>query len=227
MQPIHNQMMLCRHNSFGQGRMQSVGVQSVVDTFERRVIGHQGQLPQIVRAARSVDAPYGKSAGRKPQAAIYFTGLVPSAIENPASDLRTTFDAILNAGIEPGHVVFEIEEEDLARDPAHSEAIRRYLRLKGFAFAVANAGVSAGGFSLQAVRDSSPDYIKLDKRLVRNLHQLSCAPIIRKLVQLGEVSGACVVAEGVDRLGMLEDLWLLGVRFMQGRLFGQRELLPM
>ena len=47
-----------------------------------------------------------------------------------------------------------------------------------------------------------------------------CAPAIGKLVQIAEKSGAHVVAEGVDRVRMVENLWLLGVRFMQGHLFG-------
>jgi EAL domain-containing protein (putative c-di-GMP-specific phosphodiesterase class I) len=199
--------MLCQHNTFGQTKGQTI-----VDTFERRVIGHHCQLQQVL------------GAGGHAQGGIYFVGLVPSLVEDPETDMRLVFDAISEAGIAPGNVAFEVEEADLARDPERSERIRRYLRLKGFAFALCNAGVSAGGFSFQAVRDFAPDYIKLDKRLVRNLHQPLCAPIISKLVQLGESSGACVVAEGVDRLGMLEDLWLLGVRFMQGRLFSQEEL---
>ena len=191
---------------------QTIVGQTIVDTFERHVIGHHCQLQQVL------------GPGEHAHAGIYFVGLVPSLVDDPETDMLPMFDAIAEAGIAPGNVAFEVEEADLARDPERSERLRQYLRVKGFAFALGNAGLSAGGYSFQAVLDYNPDYIKLDRRLVQHLHEPRCAPIISKLVQLGENSGACVVAEGVDRLGMLEDLWLLGVRFMQGRLFGQGEL---
>jgi EAL domain-containing protein (putative c-di-GMP-specific phosphodiesterase class I) len=38
---------------------------------------------------------------------------------------------------------------------------------------------------------------------------------------MAEKSGARVIAEGVDRVRMLENLWLLGIRLMQGHLFGE------
>jgi EAL domain-containing protein (putative c-di-GMP-specific phosphodiesterase class I) len=151
---------------------------------------------------------------------LYFLNLAASSIDDPALDMSSTIEAVLNSGMKPGNFVFEMAESEVAGNPAHSHRIREYLRRRGFGFALSRAGVGAGACSFQAACDFTPDYINLDRRLIRDFDQPVCAPAIGKLVQIAEKSGARVVAQGVDRGRMLENLWLLGVRFMQGHLFG-------
>jgi len=143
---------------------------------------------------------------------MYFFNLVPASIEDPDLDMRSSIRAIFDSGIKPRNVVFAVSESDLMRDLVHSHFIREYLRSNGLGFALRSAGVR----SIQAVGDFEPDYINLD--------QSASAPAIGKLVGMAEKSGARVVAEGVDSLRMVENLWLLGVRFMQGHLFGEPAL---
>jgi EAL domain-containing protein (putative c-di-GMP-specific phosphodiesterase class I) len=121
----------------------------------------------------------------------------------------------------PGNVVFEVVESDLARDPADTHRIREYLRRNGLGFAVSRAGVGAGADSFEAVCNCGPDYINLDGRLIGDIDQPACAPMIGKLVTMAEKSGARVVAQGVDCFRILENLLLSGVQLMQGRLFGE------
>jgi|SRR5580658_7863024 EAL domain-containing protein (putative c-di-GMP-specific phosphodiesterase class I) len=189
--------------------------QAIVDTFEHRILAHKcllrlnGELVDAIQAAAR-QAPQG----------LYFLNLVPSSIDEPALDLSSTIDAVFDSGMKPGNLVFEMAEADLARDPAHSHRIREYLGRRGFGFAMSRAGVGAGAESFHAACDFEPDYINLDRRLIHNFDRPVCAPAISKLVQIAEKSGARVVAEGVDRSRMVENLWLLGVRLMQGHLFG-------
>jgi EAL domain-containing protein (putative c-di-GMP-specific phosphodiesterase class I) len=88
-------------------------------------------------------------------------------------------------------------------------------------------GVSAGASSLAVVQDLRPEYIKLDERLIQNIHQPMCASMIGKLVELADQLGLRVIADGVTRQRVVEDLWLLGVQFMQGTLFGGPASLPL
>ena len=150
------------------------------------------------------------SAARQGRQGLYFFNLKPSSIADPEWDLRSAMDATIESGMQPWNVVFEMLEADLARDPAYSHRLREYLRSSGFGFAVCAAGM--GG-----VCDFEPDYIKLERRLTQNIES---APIISRLVHIAERSGARVVAEGVDKVRMVENLWLLGVQFMQGHVFG-------
>jgi EAL domain-containing protein (putative c-di-GMP-specific phosphodiesterase class I) len=203
--------------------------QPIVDTFEHRILAHEclvrlsgaqaGFEGETVEAAR-VRSMAIQSAARQTPRGLYFLNLVPSSIDDPALDMSSTIEAIFDYGMKPGNLVFTMTEADLARDPPHSHRIREYLRRRGFGFAISRAGVGPGTDSFQAARDFAPDYISLDRRLIRNFEQPACAPAISKLVQIAEKSGARVVAEGVDRGRMVENLWLLGVRLMQGHLFG-------
>jgi EAL domain len=189
--------------------------QPIVDTFEHRILAHKCLVQPDEEAVKAI-----QSAARQTPRGLYFLNIVPSAIDEPALDMSSTIEAICDCGMKPGNFVFEIVEADLVRDPAHSHRIREFLGRSGIGFALSRAGLGAGADSFQAACDFAPDYISLDRRLIRNFDQPVCAPTISKLVQIAEKSGARVVAEGVDRGRMLENLWLLGVRLMQGHLFG-------
>lgn len=160
-------------------------------------------------------------AARQSREGLYFFDLIPSSIDDPEIDMRSTNLAVFDSGMQPGNVVFGVAEADLARDPVRSKSIRDYLRSNGFGFALMSAGIGAGSHSFQAVADFEPDYINLDQRLVQYFDQPVCAPAISKLVRMAEKSGAHVIAEGVDRVRMVENLWLLGVQLMEGHLFGE------
>jgi EAL domain-containing protein (putative c-di-GMP-specific phosphodiesterase class I) len=216
--------MACQHTLFEPGESQGpllpgyqaemnfpVLFQPIVDTFEHRVLAHQCLIRSNGEPATAIH-----SAARQAPQGLYFLKLLPSFIDDPALDMSSTIAAVYDSGMKPGHLVFEMAGSDLARDPAHSQRIREYLRKRGFGFALSRAGAD----SFQSAGDFAPDYIKLDRRLIQNFDQPVCAPAISKLVQIAEKSGAHVVAEGVDRVRTVENLWLLGVRLMQGHLFG-------
>jgi EAL domain-containing protein (putative c-di-GMP-specific phosphodiesterase class I) len=203
--------MACQHILFepresqGQQSPPEIGApvlfQPIVDTFEHRILAHQcnGELVNAIH-----------SAARQAPRGLYFLNLVPSSID------LSSIDAIFHSGMKPGSFVFEMVDADLARDLAHSHRIREYLRRRGFGFALSRAGAD----SFQSAGEFAPDYINLDRRLIQNFDRPVSAPAISKLVRIAEKSGARVVAEGVDRVRMVENLWLLGVRLMQGHLFG-------
>jgi EAL domain-containing protein (putative c-di-GMP-specific phosphodiesterase class I) len=240
--------MTCQHPLFESGESQAlfqqyhpdtssipIMFQPIVDTFEHLILAHEcitsgyrkepGAASDAIEAARvrsrAIHAAARESPVRGARQGLYFVNLVPSSIDDPALDMSSTMEAILDSGMHAGKIVFEVAESDLARNPAHSHRIREYLGQRGFGFALSNAGVGAGAYSFQAVAEFAPDYINLDRRLAGNFDQPSCAPAISKLVRMAEKSGACVIAKGVDRVRMVENLWLLGVRFMQGHLFGE------
>jgi|HubBroStandDraft_6_1064221.scaffolds.fasta_scaffold271296_2 EAL domain-containing protein (putative c-di-GMP-specific phosphodiesterase class I) len=202
--------------------LEPIWFQPIVDTFEHRIFAYDCVVPYAA-GSDAIDAAI-RSAARQSRQGLYFVNLIPSSIGDPEIDLCPMGEAVFGAGMQPGNVIFEVLESDLARDPVHSHCLRKYLQSNGFGFALGGAGVSAGVCSLQAVSDFSPEYIKLDRRLTRHISQQECAPAIGKLVQMAEKSGARVIAEGVDRVRMVENLWLLGVQFMQGHLFGDPSL---
>ena len=149
------------------------------------------------------------AAALQPGRGPWFINFAPAAIRIPEFCLT---------GMRPRDIVFEAAEADLASDPDRSGEIRDFMRNCGFGFAVDDAGIRAD--SLRTMCDLRPDYIKLDKSLVRSIERPVHAATIRKMVEIGDRTGASVIAKGVDRKRTMENLWLLGVRYMQGYLFG-------
>jgi EAL domain-containing protein (putative c-di-GMP-specific phosphodiesterase class I) len=204
---------------------------------EPRLIGHHCSLrlfdgrlygdEEILEAARTrSDLMFDEHARRVAIAAAaaqrgrgpWFISFAPSSIRTPESCLKTTLSAVEKSGMRPRDIVFEAAESDLACEPARSLDIRDFMGSRGFGFAVGDAGIGAD--SLRTVCHLRPDYIKLDKSLVRSVERPAHAATIRKLVEIGDSAQAGVIAKGVDRKRTMENLWLLGVRYMQGYLFG-------
>jgi EAL domain-containing protein (putative c-di-GMP-specific phosphodiesterase class I) len=225
--------MPCQHTLFGsvenrpvppqedlQERFQPIQFQPIIDTFEHRILAHECLPHSPPGGAGTLWHLALRSAARQPNPGLYFLNLVPSSLDDADFDTFRTDQALWNSWMQAPDVVFEVAESDLARNPAHSHQVRKFLRKSGFGFALSGTGVGAGD-PFQAVTDFEPEYIVLDKRLTRNIDRPACAATISKMVQIAEGSGASVIAAGVDRVRTVEDLWLLGVRFMQGQLFGE------
>lgn len=237
---------MCQHNSFASEDVPSpveaadspehapqVWFQPVVDTFGHRILGHQclpwiskaqdGFGGEAVHAARIRSAAI-RAAAEQSRAGLYFLDLPLASVDDPALDMSSTLEALFGAGLRPRNLVFEMAESDVARNPAHARIVRAYLRQRGFGFALAHAGLGSGGDPSEMIHDLQPEFIRLDPRLIRYFDQLECAPTISRVARLAEATSARLVAAGVDRMRMVENLWLLGVGIMQGRVFGDPRL---
>jgi EAL domain-containing protein (putative c-di-GMP-specific phosphodiesterase class I) len=130
-------------------------------------------------------------------------------------------DALADTGMSRENIVFEVVESDMIRDSAHLRKICDYYRSRGFGFALDDVGTGAN--SLQMVCELRPEFIKLDKSLVQNVEKPTYGATVRKLVELADQFSVRVIAEGVENIHTMENLWLLGVQNMQGYLFGRPE----
>jgi EAL domain-containing protein (putative c-di-GMP-specific phosphodiesterase class I) len=162
-----------------------------------------------------------RSAARQSSNGLYFINLMPSSIYNPSLCMRSSMEALEEVGMHATNFVFEVVESDLDQNLSHLREICDYCRNQGFGFALDDVG-RTGSNSLEMVEDLQPDYIKLDKSLIQNLDHLMYMPaIIRNLVDLAGELNVTVIAEGVERRRTVEKLLQLGVRHMQGFLFGR------
>lgn len=222
--------------------------QPIVDTSRHSLLGHEclvrlvdarrPEIPtrirdgaEIVEAAKTRNELHAfdsfarrlaiRSAAAQPpgDSARFFVNFMPTAIYRPEHSLKSTAAAVTEAGLRPENFVFEAVNSDLVRDRAHFRRICDYLRAQGFGLALDNMG--AGAATLQMVCDLQPDYIKLDRSLIANVEQPLYAATIRKLVELSGRFGIGVIAQGVENAEAMENLWLLGVQWMQGYFFGR------
>jgi EAL domain-containing protein (putative c-di-GMP-specific phosphodiesterase class I) len=213
--------------------------QPIMDTAHHRVAGHECliRLPyaRAYSGAEILDAAWVRdemhtfdayarslairSAARQSTHGAYFVNFMPSSIYNPELCLKSTLQTLQESGLQPRNIVFEVVESELVRDRAHLHRICDFYRNHGFGLALDDLGTAPD--SMQLVRDMDPDFIKLHKNLIRNVEKPLYAATVRKLVELSDKRGISVVAKGVERAHDMENLWLLGVLYMQGYLFGR------
>ncbi|XOV79915.1 MAG: EAL domain-containing protein [Aestuariibacter sp.] len=153
-----------------------------------------------------------------------FVNFDPSSIYDPSYCLRTTAAAIDEAGINVSDVVFEVTETNKAKDLAHLKGILAFYRSAGFKVALDDIG--AGWSGLTMLNELSPDYVKIDMALVRDIHlKPKQQTIVRHLVEIAKENGIKIIAEGIEVKEEAQCLSEFQVDFMQGYLFGKPALL--
>ncbi len=132
---------------------------------------------------------------------------------------------ILDGGLSPNRIVLELTEHERIDDPALLHELLQDLRRMGLHFALDDFG--DGRSSLRLWSQLQPELVKIDKYFVQGVQDdaAKCASI-KALVQLAEVFGARLVAEGVETEAELAVVRDLGVSLGQGYLFGKPDAAP-
>jgi len=214
--------------------------QPVVDTSVHRILGHECLIrhcdeeirdgAEIFEAARAHSvvpvfdwramALAVRSASLQTgSGGVFFVNVLPGSMADPAIAMHPALEALSSSSLKPRDLVFETVDAGLTGNSDRLRALHDYLRKHGCGFGLDNAGVTGTAFEL--IRDLRPDYVKIDRNLIWNAEQPACAATIRKIVELADRYGSEAIAVGVERPRMVENLWLLGVKIMQGYLFGR------
>jgi EAL domain-containing protein (putative c-di-GMP-specific phosphodiesterase class I)/GGDEF domain-containing protein len=157
-----------------------------------------------------------------PQGAVLFINLSMLGLEYIESEGLGLTARTEQAGRSPTECVLEITERTYAESASRLRERIAELRKHGFRIAIDDMGT--GYSALHVLAELQPDFIKLDKMLVRDLPE---EPIKRNLVSaitgFARDSQSIVIAEGVeteDEVGTLEEL---GIDLQQGFFFGYPE----
>ncbi len=117
-----------------------------------------------------------------------------------------------------GQTVIELTENSVIDDFDHMRDVVRRLRSHGFRIAIDDAG--AGYSGLQTMVEIEPDFIKLDRSLIRRLDEsIVKQKLVRTLREFCDEAGITLIAEGIETHPQLETLRSLGVEHGQGFLF--------
>ncbi|MEH2312932.1 MAG: EAL domain-containing protein [Nostoc sp.] len=181
-----------------------------------------GLLPQLDRVARlSAIAQF----SRHQVSGQIFINFAPTALYDPAFCLRSTLEAIDQAGISHERVVFEVVESDNFQDLDHLKTVLKYYRDAGFLVALDDLG--SGYSSLNLLHQLRPDFIKLDIELIQDVHQnLYKASITEKLLEITQKLNIQSVVEGIECIEELNWLRERGATFAQGYLIGKPSAIP-
>jgi EAL domain-containing protein (putative c-di-GMP-specific phosphodiesterase class I) len=180
------------------------------------------QIYTFDQACRVAAIRHAVAAGLVDSGARLSINFMPNAVYSPKACIQLTLRTAAETGLPADRLIFEFTENERI-DPDHLRGIIRAYRELGFSTAIDDFGAGMSGLGLLA--DLATDWVKLDMALVRGID--GCPrrrAIVDTVVQLCRRLGVELIVEGVETVGELEVLRLLGVRYVQGFLFGQPEI---
>ncbi|ABM60853.1 EAL domain-containing protein [Halorhodospira halophila] len=149
-----------------------------------------------------------------------FINFRPTAIYDPAFCLRTTVGAVEKLGLDPRRIVFEVVESEAITDHRHLRHIVDEYRQGGFRIALDDLGAGYG--SLNLLKDLEPDFVKIDRELIRHVHHNpGQATIVEAMVSMARNLGITTVGEGIEEREEFEWLRAAGIDLVQGFYFAR------
>ena len=159
-------------------------------------------------------------AARLEMSALLSINFLPNAVYQPAACLQKTFEAAESAAFPLHHLMFEVTENEPARDVGHLQNIFAEYKRHGMITAIDDFGAGHSGLNMLA--DFQPDVLKIDMALTRAINTDSVRyEITRAIIRLCRSLHISVVAEGVETIEEAVTLRELGVRLFQGYLFAK------
>ncbi len=143
-----------------------------------------------------------------------------------SQSLATRLENLLaKLGLPANRCVLEITEQSLVDDYA---AIRRALdALREIGCEIAVDDLGAGYSGLKTWSELRPDYVKIDRYFVSDIHTDGVkAEILRSIVEMSRAIGSRVVAEGVETAEECTELLDIGVDYLQGYYFARPQAQP-
>ena len=129
-----------------------------------------------------------------------------------------------DAGVRPEHVVLEVSERVPVPNVARLRRVVADLRSRGFRIAIDDAG--AGHASMLVIAEVRPDFIKIDRDLIRGVHSSdSRRALVVSMLSFGTHINARIIAEGIETEADLTSLMDLGVQFGQGNVLSEPVIL--
>ena len=223
------------------GRVTSY-LQPIVDVVSGEVFAHEALLrvglgdDSVVGAAQALEVgrrmnllhvldQHGRSSAIETAQRLglqgrLFVNFFPTVVYDAAHCLCGIRLAMKGTDLKPEQIVFEVVESELVADRAHLAQVLEQYRAEGFGVALDDFGAGHGSLNLLAAL--RPDYIKLDIGLVREVAADRVrAGLVATMVKVARDAGVEVIAEGVEQTETARLLAELGIRLMQGYLFGR------
>ncbi len=204
-----------------------IGYEALIRGPKGALIRRPGQMFRVADKARVVAwfdlaclEECLKSAAEQRIRHLLFVNMDAEGLAAMAMQERPIAQRVRDHGLTPSDIVIEVTERQMVGDfPRLMEDIRN-LRDQGFRIAIDDAG--AGYSSLRAVAELRPDFVKIDRDLVKNIDVAGeRGALLKAVAQYAQSTGAAVVAEGAETQAELAALIELGIPYCQGYLLGK------
>lgn len=163
-----------------------------------------GSLAKLCGRVGAIEAPQ-----------TFFVNVLPNALTRAPKSLEQNFQQVLDLGLRPEQIVFELTEVEVLKHSAELPKLVEQIRSWGFRLALDDLGsnVAIDHYCL----DFHPDVIKLDRRLVHGCSRYTLKQVmIKSLLQFAHELEIAVLAEGLEDANDVEFCRDLGVDMGQG-----------
>lgn len=148
-----------------------------------------------------------------------FINFIPTSIYDPTFCLQDTIEWAHQLKLNPSKVVFEVVESQRVKDLDHLTNVLSVYREGGFKVALDDVGT--GYSNLELLVHLNPDFIKIDREIVRNVDKDPLKQsLVKALCQICKENNIKVIAEGIETRYEFEYLKDL-VDLMQGFYFAK------
>ncbi|MCE4046305.1 EAL domain-containing protein [Lysinibacillus fusiformis] len=151
---------------------------------------------------------------------LVFLNIHPNVLLDKKYHSGETLQLLKELGIKPQQVVFELTERSAVIDFVEFERVLSHYRSQGYRIAVDDVG--SGYNSLKTLIYLKPEFIKLDRSLIKCIDQISeQQQLVTLLMKYAEQAKTKIIAEGIERQEELEYLHRIGIHYAQGYAIGK------
>lgn len=152
-----------------------------------------------------------------------FINVHPSILMDKHYHNGETLKLLHEVGLQPNQVVFELTERSAVTDYQEFERVLANYRSQGYRIAIDDLG--SGFNSLKTLIYLKPEFAKLDRSLIQNIHQNEAGQKLASLIyDYAEQSNTKIIAEGVEHLEEIQYLQSIGIHYGQGYALGRPEM---
>lgn len=185
------------------------------------------RLWELEQLARSISQKSAQSFMTPTISKKLFLNVNPHILQDDSFIRGFTKEFLTVYGISPKQVIFEITERNVISDMKSFKTIIYHYKSQDYTIAIDDVGAGYSGLNL--ISDVDPTYIKIDMKLIRDIHVSPIKrAIVKGLVEFSKASRVMLIAEGVETFEELDCVLHLGVQYAQGYLIQRpkREITP-
>ena len=149
---------------------------------------------------------------------LLFMRVDPVIAEDPDFHKGFTEIQLEILNIKKENIVFEITQKTIVEDYERFKRVHTHYKNQQYKTAVSKVGDSH--ISLQGVNETKPNYVKIDKNMIADIHQdKHKQTVVKSFVAIARKNNFKVIAEGVGTKEELKVLLDIGVHYGQGSYF--------
>ncbi|HEX9803121.1 MAG TPA: EAL domain-containing protein [Gammaproteobacteria bacterium] len=155
-----------------------------------------------------------------------FLNTTPESLSQPNFRSGCTLDILQRAGLRPEQVVIELTEHYPMENYEVLREARHHYKSMGFEIAIDDLGAGYAGLRLWS--ELRPDYVKIDRHFMQDIHQDAVKrEFVRSIQGIARELDCRVIGEGVETAEEYQTVAGMGIEFCQGYYFARPAHAPM